>query len=474
MRRTTLLLLALALAMGAYVYFGEVQGDARREQAEKVARRLVAIEEAELASIELPTSDGGRAKLARSDSGWKLVEPLEFAVDPFAQERLTRALAELESKSELEPQAELAVYGLDETAKRINASPRQGEPVELRIGKDAPVGGVRYVQVSSRPGKIFTVDVSAVGAFDTTLLDLRDKRLAKGEGDDATKLIVRFPAEAKTFELAKEGGDWKLVQPIGASADGERVRRLIDDLSLARATALVDAPGAPAEYGLEPPTAEVEIGSAKGSEQIALGKQGDKAYARIPGVESVLEVATRIVDGIPREVFEYRHKRVLTLASDEVKSLELSFPRENARQVLQRDEHTWKSGDPGLEVESLEVADLLFAIESLDATGIEEGPPDVARLGLEPPRVRVTARSAAGKELGWLELGDPDPEKGIAARSSAGPELWRVENKLGEDVPLGLDAFRNSLVKRPAEPATEATPAPPETPTPSSSTAPTP
>jgi hypothetical protein len=464
MRRNTLILLALALALGAWVWFGEVQGDRRREQAEEVARRLVGIDEDDLASLELPTSDGGRAKLARGESGWKLVEPLEFAVDPYALERLTGAIAELESKSEFEPQAELAVYGLDESARLITAGAAQGDPVELRIGKDVPAGAARYVQVSSRPGKIFTVDVSSASAFETTLLDLRDKRLARSEAGDATRLVVRFPAESKTVELAKEGEDWKLVQPIQTRADGERVRRLIDDLTLARASAFVDAPGAPAEYGLEPPTAEVEITTAKGSEQVALGKHGDKAYARIPGVGAVLEVATRVVDGIPREVFEYRHKRVLTLESDEVKSLELSFPRDGGQQVLERDESTWKSRDPALEVESLKAADLLFAIESLDATGLEEGTPGLASLGLEPPRVRVVARSASGGELGWLELGDPDPAKGLAARSSAGPEIWRVANELGEDVPLGADAFRNTFVQKPPEPDPGSTLAPAETP----------
>ena len=107
---------------------------------------------------------------------------------------------------------------------------------------------------------------------------------------------------------------------------------------------------------------------------------------------------------------------------------------------------------------------LRWSRDSLDAQGLEEGEPDLAKLGLAPPRVRVSARDSAGNELGWLELGDPYPEKDLAARSSAGSEIWRVANELAEDVPLDADAFRNTFVKKPPEPDSGSTPAPPETP----------
>ena len=76
---------------------------------------------------------------------------------------------------------------------------------------------------------------------------------------------------------------------------------------------------------------------------------------------------------------------------------------------------------------------------------------ELASVGLEPPRVRVTVRDEAGGELGWLELGDPQPRQGMAARSSAGEQLWRGRNDVGEDVPLGLEAFRNNWIKREPE-----------------------
>jgi uncharacterized protein DUF4340 len=466
MRRNTLVLLALALAFGAYLYFGEIRGAERKQEAEKASHKLVGIAAADLTSLELPTSGGGRARLQKAAGGWRLAEPLDFAVDSFTVDRLVEAVAGLASKAEIEGAGDLSLFGLDDSAPRIVARAGDAPPIEIRLGKSTPVGSARYVQVSSRPGRVFTVDTVGTSPLEPSLADLRDKRLLHGEKSAVDRLVVQLSAESRQIELAKQDGAWKLLAPVQARADGERIERLIDDLDLARASGFVDTPGAPAEYGLERPAVEIELGRADKTESLALGKAGDKAYARVPGVASVLEIPDRIVDGIPRAVFEYRYKRVLTLEDAKVAGLELAFPRENVTHRFKRDDQTWKPEETDLKIDSVQLADLVFAIEALDATGLEEGgESDLARFGLAPPRVRVTARDAAGAELGWLELGDPDPTHGLAARSSAGPEIWRVENNLGEQVPLSADAFKTKFAPKPegsaAPPGTPATPAPP-------------
>ena len=58
--------------------------------------------------------------------------------------------------------------------------------------------------------------------------------------------------------------------------------------------------------------------------QVAFIESDEKAYARLAGMNSLLEVPDRIVAGIPREIFEYRYKRVLTLEDEKVASLHLA------------------------------------------------------------------------------------------------------------------------------------------------------
>ncbi len=120
--------------------------------------------------------------------------------------------------------------------------------------------------------------------------------------------------------------------------------------------------------------------------------------------------------------------------------IELGFPRDPQQFAFEKLEGRWMPLDPQLELEPLVVADLLYALEGLDASGLEPEDADPTALGLEPARVRVTL-TGAGRELGRLELGDPQPNAELPARSSESARLWRVPGDLGEEVPLGVEMF---------------------------------
>ncbi len=500
--RSTWVLLALALLLGGYVWWVEIRGKERQAEADAVARRVISLDVAALTALDLQTADGREARLQRDAEGdWRMVDPVDWAVDDFTVQRLVDALAELASTSTIDPAPDgLTQFGLGADARRLQVHAGDAS-LEIALGKRAPVGAARYVQVSTRPAEILVVSFADTSALEPDLIDLRDRRVASARPADVSAMVVRLTGgptirveravagsgeedageggsgAAGGGEGAAEGdeaahGAWHLTEPLRARADGERIERLIDELDLARASDFVDAPAALADYGLDPPLAVIELELARsrddaaatagdiadvgpagpaGPLRIELGRTEDAAWVRRPGLPAVLQVRERLVDGLPREVFEYRHKRVLTLEGDAVTGIELVFPRDGAAYRFVRQDDRWRPEDDTLQVDSLEVVDLLFAIEELDAIAAEAAGTPLPDLGLDPPRVRVTARDAAGAELGWLELGDPHPDRGLAARSSASEVLWRVRNEVGEDVPLSLDAFRNDFADLPAD-----------------------
>ena len=143
---------------------------------------------------------------------------------------------------------------------------------------------------------------------------------------------------------------------------------------------------------------------------------------------------------------------MLTLDTAAVHALELAFPRSGQSHRFERSGDDWKPVEPGLALRPLKLEDLVFAIASLEASGLEPASADKKALGLEPPAVTVRALDAKGAELGALSLGDPAAPAGVPALSSQHPEVWRVPNELGREVPLSAEAFQNAFVKAP-EPA---------------------
>ncbi|HXZ85385.1 MAG TPA: DUF4340 domain-containing protein, partial [Myxococcota bacterium] len=154
----------------------------------------------------------------------------------------------------------------------------------------------------------------------------------------------------------------------------------------------------------------------------------------------------------PTHPFDYRLKRVLTLASDQVHTLELAFPRTGQTHRFELADGDWKASDPNTTLKPLKVEDLLTAVESLEATGIEPAGVDRKKLGLDPPLATVRALDAKGTELGLLSLGDASPKEGLPAISSQNSDVWRVSNDLGAQVPLSQEAFLNLFVKKPETP----------------------
>lgn len=476
--RNTLLLLAVAAGLGAYVYFVEIVGTREREEEEAAQRKVLSIVPDQVTALAVPLDAGGSARLVRDLDGdpdrleWRLEEPLRYPADSTTVGGILSALETLESKATIdEPPADLDPFGLGETRGEVRVWSGEGEPAVLYLGGESPLTNERYVAVAGDAEHVYAVDGGALASLAPALTRLRDKRVVRLEPDDVEgfalseygTMIVRALRDPATDpNTAPDDGSWTLEHPPGLAGDAGRIRRVLQNLAFARAAEFVDEPGALSLYGLDRPEIELEFttgsGAGTSTSRLALGKGGETIYARVDDAGPVFAVRERMLTDVPRGVFAYRFKQVVRVDGDAVHELEVSFPRDDRTYTFTRDDTTWSPRDESLEVASLKIDDIVFGLRDLQATGVEERSIPLDELGLEPALVRVSARDAQGSEFAWLELGDPDGDRGLAARSSQGETLWRVSNDLGRDVPLGLEAFENTWLEK--EPAAEA-PAPP-------------
>jgi hypothetical protein len=441
MSRGTLALLVAALAIGAYVYFVEIRGDEREQAAESAEKRFVGVAADDLVWLDLPLEGGGRARVVRAGDTWRIESPLQAAADDPRVDRIATALAELESRSVIEDVEDLGLFGLGPDGLAVEFS-ANGESRTLVLGKETPFGDQLYAALVADPTRVYTVSAFTRDSLEPTLTDLRDKRMTTLAPEDVETVTVTSGGE-QIVTLSRDEESWRLTAPIEAAGDARRIDRLLQDLSLARASAFVDEPEDLAAYGLDAPMLEIELGGAETRERLALGEAEEKAYARRNGEGPVFEVIQRTLDQVPVDRFAYRYKTVLKLASEQIRQLEFHFPRDDVSHSFVRDDDGWRPADEALTVDVAKLDDLMFALEELEASGLEGGDADRAALGLDPPVARVVALDAAGTELGWLELGDPQAGVGTPALSSASDQLWFVVNDIAESVPLGREAFEN-------------------------------
>lgn len=470
--RSTLVLVALAALAAAYFYWYELPRGEQQKQEEARGKKLFAdLVAADVVALELPTKDGRRARLVRVTEGgakWKLEQPLVYAADDGAVDSLLSSLAELSLENEIaELPADLAAFGLGDAARPVKVFPREGDPLVLLIGGKAPLGTTKYVLRDGPSRRLATVSDFALSGFEPELLTLRDKRVARLEPDEVDAL--RVVEKGRTLvALARAAGEperaeWTLSEPVAGPGDRERIRRLVQDISFLRATGFVDPPVDEKATGLDAPELELEVAAGERRERVVFARAGGKVYARVVGAEVAFEVPDRILADVPRDVFAYRWKRVFALDDARVARLDLYFPRESAQYAFTRDGDAWKAVGSEAEVEPLRLDDVTYALRELDAVAeLPEAP--LATLGLEPPRARIEPKDAEGGSLGWIELGDPEGD-GIAARSSTSERMWRVAKTLGDDLPLGHEAFQTRWLK-PKPPPPVPAPAPEAAPPP--------
>jgi len=452
--RGTLALVVAALALGLYVYFVEIRGEAAKEAADSAARTIFAVAPARVTGLSLDTSDGKLAVLRRDEKRWNLESPIAYPADADAVDRALHALEKLESTETLEARpADLEPFGLGKDRKTVEVRAMEEAVKTLYLGANTPVGGGRYVELSNDPNRIFAVSAGALTGLTPTLLELRDKRLLRIAEGGANELVVRSGG-AIVVRAQRVGAAWSLIEPETAPGDAERIKRVIDDLSLARASGFEDEPQPREKYGLAKPVLEVDVRGPLFEEQVAFGKADGRTFAARANDPVILEANERVIASVPVTFFDYREKRVLTVDAEAVRGLEFTFPRENLSQKLKRDGQVWTSETPGLELKPVEVEDALYAIAALEATALEDTSPDRKQLGLEPPLAILRAFDEKGALLGEVSFGDPHPDEGLPALSSQSPLVWRVSNDIGRSVPLSPEAFTNLLVKSAAAPET--------------------
>ena len=115
----------------------------------------------------------------------------------------------------------------------------------------------------------------------------------------------------------------------------------------------------------------------------------------------------------------------------------------------------------------------MFAIASLEATGLEPASADKKSLGLDPPAVSVRALDDKGAELGALSLGDPSAAAACPRSRRNTRKCGGSRASSGRQIPLSAEAFQNAFVKRPdPAPAPAAAVPPASSPAPSSPASP--
>ena len=258
------------------------------------------------------------------------------------------------------------------------------------------------VPAPPEPARTFAL-IEDASADDVETLTL----LARSQGDRMTEHLV----------LVRKDGTWRLAKPVDYPADDWQARSLARAAVEAKYRQAIE-PGAPdapslAALGLEEPAFRVILSVKATGEQpartitIDVGNKsafGNHLYVRTdrPAKTVVLESAD-LLEEARKPVGEYRRRKLMDLARGDVVRIDLE--RKESRVRIQRAEEgadRWVLSEPLTARADGDVVSGLLgsALGVRAAEFIDDAPKDLARYGLDEPRLSVTL---------WKKA--PEPEK---------------------------------------------------------------
>lgn len=279
----------------------------------------------------------------------------------------------------------------------------------------------------------------------------QEKLFASVEGDKIEELKIRSATGERTT-VKKEGGTWRIVEPIAASASQSDVTAIANALADTEVARVVDDnPSDVKEYGLESPRIEVEFasGGGKPSGRLLIGDKtttGGNLYAKRNDDKRVVLIAQYHESTLNKSTFDLRDKAVIRVDRDKVSGIDLNADGKVLEFTKAGSE--WRMTRPlDARADFSVVEALLGRIENAQMKSLVPGEPtsaDLKKYGLDKPS--VVANIHLGSARATLSFGGKAEGAGVYARDSARPDVMIVDNSIADDLKKSADDFRKKEI----------------------------
>ncbi len=440
--RTLIVLLALVLALGAFVWFFERDLPGSEDRAEQ-AKRVLRGEAEEVTAVDW-TRDGVGIRLERSDDDvWRLSKPLEARAAAAAAERLAELLVGLIKERTLED-ATATEVGLDEPEAEVSVE--FGDRRErLLVGPRLPASDSRIASAGEE-GPIWIVANEFWAELERPLDDWRSRDVWTGTADRVERVV--FEPGAESVVLGRRDGDFWLEAPIEDRADPGTVSRFLGSLASLEVSEFVDRPAGELDaLGLAEPRATVELIDDTGALwRLEIGDRvpQDKApspiedddasrvYARAE--DQIYVLSDPLSEAVERSVEEWRSYEWATRQVFEIERLIATD--ESGEIDLVRDSGDWLRD--GEAIEFAVVSDLLYAITSSKAEALDAPAP------AGEPLLAFTINP--GEEEERLEIFAPTADRHPARTGGREALLWLGGDRV-RDLRSKLEAVRTAVAQ---------------------------
>jgi hypothetical protein len=383
--RSFLGLLAILIALGAYLYFVESKRTPGDDAAKK--NKVFTVEADKIDEVTIRAEAGDTTTLKKAGTEWQIAAPSSMAADGAEISGITTNLASLEEERIIdEKPGDLKDFGLAQPRIEV-AFKAGGQQHKLLIGSKTPTGSDLYAKTDAA-AKVFLIASYLESTFNRSTFDLREKTALKFERDAVDALEVA--TADRVLKFGKRNGNWELTEPAVPRSDSGAIEGLLFKLSglQMKSVAAADSPDL-AKYGLDKPAASVRIGSGSSQAVLLIGGKAENGnlYAKDGSRPAVFTVEATVLDDLKKDAGEYRQKDLFDARAFNTSRVEVAraaetavFEKTTVKDKDGKDEQKWKQTAPSAkDVDGAKVDSLLSALTGARADSFVDKLPAEAK-----------------------------------------------------------------------------------------------
>ncbi|MHB8487025.1 MAG: DUF4340 domain-containing protein [Candidatus Acidiferrales bacterium] len=434
MKKSTLLVVVVAIALGAFVYFYDSKHSVAPPTDEASWKPAFAVNADQITGLTL-VSGTGKTVFAKQGNSWQITQPVPTRADQASINGIVNDLSSAKIRRSFAPTDSLSKYGLSQPAVTIDFQQKSGMEHTIRLGDKDFSGNVVYALIDASKN-VDLLPVSLLDETDKPLSQLRDRSLLELNGSEITGITI--DGSTGTVAVTKKRSTWEIAKPKAVLADSSAVDSLASALSTDKFTDVVsESPEDLAKYGLTHPSMSVTA-TTKGQEfHLLVGKKnGNNYYARDTARPIIFEIGSTVYDALNKKFFDLRDKSILHFDPAQVAAVEIHNAN-GAIQCAQGKDDQWTilqpAADKGKAIQSWKILD---PIENARAKQIYDTPSRAILAHVAKPAIEVILTDKSGKKT-TIDISAAVGDS-VYVRTAAGLQVYELNTQILKD--LGFKA----------------------------------
>ncbi|WDT74137.1 MAG: DUF4340 domain-containing protein [Candidatus Manganitrophus sp.] len=441
--KATILLSLVLIALGGYLYFVEIPGEKKKQEAEIEEKRLYGFSQTAVTNLSIQTRNGASIDFlhepADPDNPWRITHPVEAIANEAAASSLASQVERLQASRMIEEKAEdLKEFGLDPPIYTVIVTLNRVDTEILEVGSENLTGSEVYVRKGAGT-PVYLAPASIKQALNKELKDWRRQELFRFASTDVKRVQIESPHQQ--IEITREEEGWQIrwpsersghQKPIQAKGDPNEISNLLGSLSSLRGDDFIDTRKADWLKGLGEPILKLTLLVGALEHPAVFYKapfEPDAVYAVTTPAAPIYKLSEREFKILEEPASSYRDRRVVDLV-DPVLIEQISIKKGGESVFLERKEGEWwmKKGETSKKVDSTGINGLLFELNELRVDRFPEPAPPPAKAGLSNPEWSVQLKGKEGKSLGQVSFGRIEGDLAyVQSSNQPGPVLLKKE-----------------------------------------------